>query len=80
MGGINRHVAQIPQCTSRPYPTVHHFVTGMCTCVHIYVLEWCILVYAADALWDIRDDSTYILTICDFGNGYKEIAFELLNA
>ena len=25
------------------YPTVHHFVTEMCTCVHISVTKWCIV-------------------------------------
>ena len=27
------------------YPTMHHFVTKMCTCVHISVTKWCV--------WDI---------------------------
>ena len=25
------------------YPTMHHFVTEMCTCVHISVTKWCIV-------------------------------------
>ena len=24
-----------------PYPTMHHFVTEMCTCLHISVTKWC---------------------------------------
>ena len=34
-----------------PYPTIHHIVTEMCTCVHIYVTKWCIVGYLSDALW-----------------------------
>ena len=29
--------------TPVPYPTMHHFVTEMCTCVHISVTKWCIV-------------------------------------
>ena len=48
-------VAQIPQCTS---PISHDapFVTEMCTCVHISVTEWCILIYLLNALWHFWDD------------------------
>ena len=28
-----------------PYPTMHHVVTEMCTCVHISVTKWCIVGY-----------------------------------
>ena len=28
-----------------PYPTMHHFVTEMCTCLHISVTKWCIVRY-----------------------------------
>ena len=41
---LNLHVAQIPQCI-RKHPTMHHFVTKMCTCVHISVTKWCIVGY-----------------------------------
>ena len=27
------------------HPTMHHFVTEMCTCVHISVTKWCIVRY-----------------------------------
>ena len=37
------------------YPTVHNFVTEMCTCVHISVTQWCIVGYLSDALWDLWD-------------------------
>ena len=54
--------SQIPQCTSPishnapvPYPTMSHFVTEMCTCVHISVSKWCIVGYLSDALWDLQD-------------------------
>ena len=35
------------------YPTMHHFVAEMCTCVHISVTKWCTLGYLSDALWDL---------------------------
>ena len=37
-----------------PYPTMHHFVTEMCTHVHISVTKWCIVGYlpALAYLWD----------------------------
>ena len=37
------------------YPTIYHFVTEMCTYVHISVTKWCIVVYLSDALWDLWD-------------------------
>ena len=53
-----RPVAQIPQCTSPisnnapvPYPTKHHFVTEMSTCVHISITKWYIVRYLFNALW-----------------------------
>ena len=33
-------------------PTMHHFVTEMCTCVHISVTKWCIVGKLSNALWD----------------------------
>ena len=33
-----------------PYPTIHHFVTEMCTHVHISVTKWCIEGYLPNAL------------------------------
>ena len=43
--------------TPVPYPTLHHVVTEMCTCVHISVTKWCIVGYLSDALWDLWDGS-----------------------
>ena len=43
-----------------PYPTMHHFLTEMCTCVHISVTKWCIVGYLSDALWDLWDGSIII--------------------
>ena len=40
-----------------PCPTMHHFVTEMCTCVHISVTKWCTVGYLPDALWDLQDES-----------------------
>ena len=36
-------------------PTMHHFVTEMCTCVHISVTKWCIVGYLSNALWGLWD-------------------------
>ena len=38
-----------------PYPTMHFFVTEMCTGVHISVTKWCIVGYLYNALWDMWD-------------------------
>ena len=35
------------------YPTMHHFVTEMCTCVHISFTNWCIVGYGTVASWDL---------------------------
>ena len=32
---------------------MHHFVTEICTCVHISVTKWCIVAYLSNALWDL---------------------------
>ena len=42
-----------------PYPKMHHFVTEMCTHVHISVTKWCIVGYWADALWNLWDWSIF---------------------
>ena len=39
-----------------PYPTMHHFVTEMCTCAH-FCYKWCIVGYLSDAIWDLWDGS-----------------------
>ena len=36
---------------------MHHFVTEMCTCVHISVTKWCIVGYDTGTLWDLWDGS-----------------------
>ena len=38
-----------------PYPTMHYFVTEMCTGGHISVTKWCIVGYLYNALWDMWD-------------------------
>ena len=45
------HNAQVP------HPTMHHFVTEMCTCVHFSVAKWCIVGHLSNALWDLWDGS-----------------------
>ena len=42
---------------SVPYPSMHHFVTEMCTHVHISVTTWCIEGYGTDALWHLCNRS-----------------------
>ena len=36
---------------------MHHFVTQMCTNVHISVTKWCIVGYGTGALWDLCNRS-----------------------
>ena len=38
---------------SEKCPTMHRFVTEMCTHVHISVTKWCIVGYTTGALWDL---------------------------
>ena len=38
-----------------PYPIMHHFITEMCTSVHISVTKWCIVGYLSNELWDLWD-------------------------
>ena len=52
------------------YPTMHHFVTEMCTYVHISVTKWCIVGYLSDALWDLWDrsiasDGYFNINVCN---------------
>ena len=39
------------------YPTMHHFVTEMCTQVHISVTKRCIVGYGTGVLWDLCNRS-----------------------
>ena len=36
---------------------MHHFVTEMCTNVHISVTKWCIVGYGTGTLWDLGNSS-----------------------
>ena len=40
---------------------MHHFITEICTRVHISVKRWCIVGYLSDALWDLWDESIDII-------------------
>ena len=62
------------QNASVPYPTMQHFVTEMCTCVHISVTKWCIVGYLSDALWDLWDGSIDT----KFGLAVRKISSEWL--
>ena len=42
---------------SDKYPTMHHFVTEMCTHVHISVTKGCIVGHGTGALWDLCNRS-----------------------
>ena len=42
-----------------PYPTMHHFVTEICTCVHISVTKWSVVGHLSNALWDLWDGSIF---------------------
>ena len=52
-----RPVAQIPQRTSHISHKMHQFVTEMYTSVHISVINYCIVRYLPEALWDLWDGS-----------------------
>ena len=41
--------------TPVPWPTIHHFVTEMCPCVHISVTKWCTVRQLCNAWWDLCD-------------------------
>ena len=58
--------SQIPLCIA-PYPTMHHFVTEMCTCVNISVTKWCIVGYLSNALWDFLDG---FIVVCNLLSEY----------
>ena len=48
------------QNASGKYPTIQHFVTEMCTHVHISVTKWCIVGYGSGTCWDLCDRSIMI--------------------
>ena len=52
MAPANRPIPQISQCI-RQYPTMHHFITEICTRVHISVTNRRIVGYGTDAAWDL---------------------------
>ena len=65
------------------HPTMHHFVTEMCTCMHFSVAKCCIVRHLSNALWDIylmhcgicemgllRFVSTGTEVPCHLGHGY----------
>ena len=46
---------------SDKYPTMHHFLTEICTCVHISVTKWFIVEYVTSGLWDLWDGSLAVI-------------------
>ena len=86
---IRRHILIIllhkSQNAPVPYPTMCHFVTGICTRVHISVTKWGPVEYVTSALWDLWDGlfkdrvsrcRIYITNIrpCHLYKGYSYIA------
>ena len=83
MDSSNDHHAKYPVEDSRPshksynaldkYPTMHHFVTEICTHVYIFVIKWCIVRYGTGELWDTCNSSIlYIyLTYCEHELRYE---------
>ena len=61
-----------------PYPTMHHFVTEMCTCVHISVTKWCIVGYLTDALWDLWDGSISFGCFPEGLTNYRSISVQTM--
>ena len=49
---------------SEKYTTMHHFVTEMCTYVHISVTKWCIMGCDTGALWDLCNRSIAFHSQC----------------
>ena len=62
MPAISINQSHKPYNAPAPYPTMYHYVTEMCTYVHIFVTNWCIVGYFSDALCDLWDDSLVIDT------------------
>ena len=58
------------QNASEKYPRMHHFVTEMCTHVHISVTKCCIVGYGTIALWDLWTRSTTGDVSCSFTAKY----------
>ena len=59
---------------------MHHFVTEICTCVHISATKWCIVGYWTGALWDLCDKSIAsevtmkaMCKICGCGRHYSDV-------
>ena len=50
----NWRVLQKSHNAPSSYATMHHFVTEMCTCVHISVTKRCIAGHLSNALWDLQ--------------------------
>ena len=58
---------------SDKYPTMHHSVTEICTCVHISVTKKCIVGCGAGALWGLCNRSS-----CNLCSVIWEIKFSIL--
>ena len=48
---------------------MHHFVTEMCTHVHISVTKWCIVGCTTGALWDLCNRPITLLSLLDVCDG-----------
>ena len=67
------------------YRTIHHFVTEMCTCVHISDTKWRIVGNLFTAIWDLWDGyvwhplQTYI-DICTTVNLIFYMNYDILDS
>ena len=57
MGSLSPDPSHISHNALHEYPTMQHFVTEMCTHVHISVTNWCIVAYYTGALRDLCNRS-----------------------
>ena len=62
-----RSTSQIPHCNC-PISHNDHFVTEMCTCVHIFVTKWRTVGYLPDASWEFWGGSIEKTVSQDMGS------------
>ena len=74
-----RPVAQIKSHNApSPYPTMHHFVAEICTCVDISVAKWRIMGHLSNVLWDLWNRSIGWLYSANTENKDTEILVKCL--
>ena len=68
VASISVHPFHKSHNASEEYPTMHHFITEMCTYVHISVTKWYIVGFTTGALWDLWDGSIRSFLTCALDN------------